>query len=207
MSRRWFPAVAGAAALALAGATARGRGRAADVRLFRRLNAERGGALDRLFFAVTELGSIWASVGAAVALGLRGHRRPAVDALGAASAMWLVGQALKKAVGRPRPYSSLEGIRLLIERPSGTSWPSSHPAVFLAFGTVAARDLGASDPVKAAVIGVAGVVALSRVYLGVHFPADVAGGLLIGRGVADLWTAAISPRILGRLPAVDVPVE
>lgn len=207
MRRRWFPALAGAGALALAAVTARGRGRAADVRFFRRLNAGSGGAVDGLFFAVTELGSIWASVGAATALGLRGHRRPAVDAMGAASAMWLVGQALKKAVGRPRPYASLEGIRLLIERPSGTSWPSSHPAVFLAFGTVAARDLGASHRVKTVVIGLAGLVALSRVYLGVHFPADVAGGLLIGRGVADLWSAAVSPRILGRLPAVDVPVE
>jgi membrane-associated phospholipid phosphatase len=199
--------MAGATALAVAALTARGRGRDLDVRLYRQLNGGGGRSADALLSAITELGSMWASVGAGATLALRGRRRAAVDAVGAASAMWLAGQILKKAIGRPRPYASLSGIRLLIGKPAGTSWPSSHPAVLLAFTTVAARDLGASDPVKVGVIALAGLVALSRVYLGVHFPSDVAGGLLVGRGVADLWSAVVSPRVLDTLPDVDVPVE
>jgi undecaprenyl-diphosphatase len=31
------------------------------------------------------------------------------------------------------------------------------------------------------------MVAFSRVYVGVHYPTDVIGGLLLGRAVGDLW--------------------
>jgi membrane-associated phospholipid phosphatase len=31
------------------------------------------------------------------------------------------------------------------------------------------------------------LVALSRVYVGVHYPTDVAGGLLMGRALGNLW--------------------
>jgi membrane-associated phospholipid phosphatase len=197
--------VAGLGALAISALSAGERGRALDRRLYRAVNRGGGRLADAFFRNVTELGSIWASVGAAVALSRARRRREGLDALGAAAAMWLLGQVLKKMWGRPRPYRSLEDARLLIAEPAGTTWPSSHPAVLLAFVTVAARDLDASQAVKAAAAGLAGTVGLSRVYLGVHYPADVVGGLLLGRGVADLWTAMASPRILKRLPTVTVP--
>jgi membrane-associated phospholipid phosphatase len=207
VNRRWFPAVAGAAALAVGVATARGRGRDLDDRLYRTLNRDRGPAVDGFFRGVTELGSIWASAGAAVALAATGRRREALDAFGAAGSMWLVGQAAKKVFGRPRPYEALDDLRLLIARPRASSWPSSHPAVLLAFVTVAGRDVDVSPPVRTALAGLAGAIGLSRVYLGVHYPADVLGGLLLGRGVADLWSSVASPGVLGRVPSIGVPVE
>jgi undecaprenyl-diphosphatase len=172
--------------------------------MFRRLNRGGGPAADAFFKGLTGLGSIWASVGASVLLAKAGRRREAVDALGAASATWLLGQALKKVWRRPRPYDAMDSLRLLIAKPSGTTWPSSHPAVLLAFVTVASRDLEAPPAVRGALVGLAGVVALSRVYLGVHFPSDVAGGLMLGRGVADLWTAFVSPWVVGG-PSPAVP--
>jgi membrane-associated phospholipid phosphatase len=202
---RWFPALAGAGALAIAAVSARGRGQALDRKLYRALNRDSGSLADRFFSNVTELGSIWASVGATVALFRARRTREAIDALGAAATMWLLGQALKKLWRRPRPYRSLDGVRLLIAEPAGTTWPSSHPAVLLAFVSVATRNLDAPYGVKASVAGLAGTVGFSRIYLGVHYPSDVAGGLLLGRGVADLWTAFVSPRILGRRPSVAVP--
>jgi undecaprenyl-diphosphatase len=188
-------------ALAVSAISARGRGQALDRRLYRVMNRDRGVFLDAFFKGMTELGSLWASVGATVALAKFGRRREALDALGAAATMWLIGQGLKRLWRRPRPYAAMTDVRLMITEPHGTTWPSSHPAVLLAFVTVAARDLQASYAVKAAVAGLAGVVGFSRIYLGVHYPADVAGGLLLGRGVGDLWSAIVSPRLLAHLPS------
>jgi membrane-associated phospholipid phosphatase len=191
-----LPAAAVLGAFAIAAATAAGTGQALDRRLYRAINRARGARADGVFRAITELGSIWASVGATAALARAGRRREALDALGAAGTMWLLGQALKRMVVRPRPYQALDGFRLLIDRPRGTSWPSSHPAVLLAFVTVATRNLDAAASTRAAAVLLAGAVGLSRVYLGVHYPADVAGGMLLGWGVADIWSATVTPRFL-----------
>ena len=191
-------ATLGALALGLAFVTVRGRGRRADDRLFARLNSGiQSPALDRFFSGITELGSLWASGAAAAALASRGRRREAADALAAAVATWAAGQGLKRLFRRLRPYE-VEGHehRLLIDRPAGASWPSSHPAVLLTFVTVAGRDLGLDAGGRAALNLLAGAVGVSRVYLGVHYPADVAGGLLLGRAVADAWSASVSPRVL-----------
>jgi len=174
----------GGAALAVGALTSAGPGRNLDVEAFATGNRDRGPAADRFFRGVTELGSFWASVGAASVLAASGHRRAAARGLTAASLAWVAGQGLKRLFLRPRPYDAdLPGSTLRIGRPNGTSWPSSHPAVLLAFVTVAARELDASRGARTALDLVAGAVALSRVYVGVHYPSDVAGGLLLGKGV------------------------
>jgi len=196
--RRVVALVLGALGLALA--TIEGRGRQLDDRLFGFANGRlHHPALDLFFKGITELGSMYASAAAAGAMALRGRKREALDALGAAAAMWAVGNGLKSLFRRARPYDALPTpLRLLIGKPVGTSWPSAHPATLLAFVTVAARDLELSRGVRRGLAGLAGTVGTSRVYLGVHYPADVVGGLLLGRAVADVWSRAVSPRVLGR---------
>jgi membrane-associated phospholipid phosphatase len=197
--------VAVTGAVAVASLTSKGRGRDLDRRLYRALNTGRGPAADAFFKAVTELGSIWASGAGAAAIARSGRKRTALDALGAGGAMWLLGQWLKRLYLRPRPYQALDEVRLLIPEPRGSSWPSSHPAVLLAFLAVATRDLDVPGPVRAAAADLCAIVGLSRVYLGVHYPADVAGGVLVAIGLADLWSATISPLALGRRPCGTVP--
>jgi membrane-associated phospholipid phosphatase len=187
-------------ALGLAVLTARGRGRALDDRLFGWANRrfEHPG-LDRFFRGITELGSLWASIGAASALAARGRRREAADALAAATAMWAVGQGLKQVFRRARPYEAQlpEPLRLLIGKPQGASWPSNHPATVLTFVIVAARNLELARAHRRGLAALAGMVGASRVYLGVHYPADVAGGMLLARAVADTWSRAVSPTVVG----------
>jgi membrane-associated phospholipid phosphatase len=171
--------------LAVGALTSAGPGRDLDVEAFGAGNRDRGTAADRILRGVTELGSIWASVGAAFVLAAAGRRRAAARGITAASVAWIAGQGLKRLFRRPRPYDAvLQGMTLRIGRPNGTSWPSSHPAVLLAFVTVAARELDTGRGVGTALDLLAGAVGLSRVYVGVHFPSDVAGGLLLGKSVA-----------------------
>lgn len=161
------------------------RGGELDRRVFRLLNGDRGRLLDSVFHGVTELGSIWASAGAATALAIAGRRRAAARAFAAAGAAWLAGQGLKKVFLRPRPYvANPAGTRLLIAPPRATSWPSSHPAVLLAFTTVAGRALGVNRSGRFALDALGLVVGASRTHVGVHYPSDVAGGLLLGKAVA-----------------------
>jgi len=183
-----MPIAFGASAVAVAALTAAGPGKKLDQRMYRLMNANHGAGADALFKGITELGSIAASGTAAAVLARLGRRREGMQALGAAAAMWALGQVAKKALLRPRPYQALGDVRLLVHEPKGTSWPSSHPAVLLAFVTVAGRRLGLPLGARAGLGALAGAVAISRVYVGVHFPSDVVGGLLLGKGVADLWS-------------------
>jgi membrane-associated phospholipid phosphatase len=172
------------AALGVAAWTSSPQGRALDVELFKAMNRDRGPLTDAVFGNVTELGSIWASVGGAAVLATGGHRRAAARGLAAAGVAWIAGQALKRVVGRARPYvDDREGTRLLIGEPRATSWPSSHPAVLLAFATVAGRELRVDGVGRTGLVALATLVGASRTYLGVHYPSDVVGGLLLGRAV------------------------
>ena len=166
-------------------------GRELDENLFKALNAEHGETVDRFFAGITELGSFYAATAAAGALALVGRRREGARALAAAGATWLVLQGTKRLVDRPRPFlANPEGTRRMIAEPHGTSWPSSHPAVLTTFTRVAARELGIGAFGRTVLTGLDASVAASRVALGVHYPSDVASGLLFGRAVARLWPPA-----------------
>ena len=166
-------------------------GRGLDRRVFEAWNRGSGPVADRAFLGVTELGSLYAVGTAAAVVAALGRPREASRAMGAAGVTWILAQAAKKAVNRRRPYDAdPEGTRFLIAAPAGTSWPSSHPAILTAFTTVAARELGIGMVGRVGLAGLGATVAVSRVYVGVHYPSDVASGLLMGRAVAALWRRA-----------------
>jgi membrane-associated phospholipid phosphatase len=187
-------ALAAAAAGIGYAALATDRGRRTDADLFEVVNRGHGPLLDSGFAAITELGSLYAVGSAAGVLAAAGRPGPAVRAATAAGATWVLGQVVKKVVDRPRPYvADPDGTRAMIAPPMGTSWPSSHPAVLTAFTTVAGREISAGPLARAGLAALGVKVAASRVYLGVHFPSDVASGLLMGRAVAAIWPRGSGP--------------
>jgi len=133
--------------------------------------------MTRLMRALTHLGdpASWVLVG--LALGLSGGEGPRCCALlGAAAGLALAGsQLLKRLCCRRRPDCGIGGFAALVENPDVFSFPSGHAAV--AFAVAAAF---AGQPLGILIFVLAAGIAVSRVYLGAHYPLDVAAGMLVG---------------------------
>lgn len=84
---------------------------------------------------------------------------------------------VKPFIHRERPCRTLEGVRLLIDCGSGKSFPSSHAVNMTAAAVVFAYGYCRW---KWWFYSLAGLIAYSRVYVGVHYPSDIIGGAIIG---------------------------
>lgn len=109
----------------------------------------------------------------------------------------LVCNTIKKAVGRPRPGIALADTRPLLRSTGRGSMPSAHAANWFAAAMVCFVFYRRSWRVM---VPVAATVAFSRVYNGVHYPADVIAGALLGAGyaAAGVWSAEKLWRWAGR---------
>ena len=103
----------------------------------------------------------------------------------------LVSALVKDLVGRPRPPLADPAVHALTAVPADASMPSGHAlTAFAAAGVVAALHPRLRIPVLVA----AALVAFSRVYLGVHYPTDVAVGALLGLLLAAAVLAVLAWR-------------
>jgi undecaprenyl-diphosphatase len=89
--------------------------------------------------------------------------------------------ALKRRTARPRPFRVLPAVSLGAAPLDAFSFPSGHTLHAVAFTLVAASYYPALAPALAAFTG---LVAASRVVLGLHYPSDVLAGAAIGAGIA-----------------------
>ena len=85
---------------------------------------------------------------------------------------------LKPLVHRVRPCDLLPEAVLLIPHPSDYSFPSGHTAA--SFTAVAALWLAGKKRLAGAALVLGVFIAFSRLYLCVHFPTDILGGVLVG---------------------------
>lgn len=86
---------------------------------------------------------------------------------------------IKPAVDRTRPWILFDQVMRLIPDPGDSSFPSGHSAASMA-PAMAILLNGANKKYGAAAVTLAILIGFSRLYLGVHFPSDVCGGLILG---------------------------
>lgn len=176
--------------------------RAVDVWIFHLINGTLSNpATDLLMPFLTDLNHYWVGRviigGAWILLIVRGGKP------GRAAALLLVpliavsdqlsSNVIKDIFMRPRPChlvdgaAAVEGVRLLVGCGGGFSFPSSHAVNHFAAATFLSNYYPRASRY---LFGYAALVALSRVFVGVHYPSDIAGGALIGMGVGWLFSAA-----------------
>lgn len=99
------------------------------------------------------------------------------------AALLAVGIAdfLKYWIGAPRPFVLLDGIRGTFEHDPFGSFPSAHMTFFTA---LAAATFKKSSVLSGMLFAAAGIIGLSRIAAGLHFPIDIIGGFFLGLAVA-----------------------
>jgi undecaprenyl-diphosphatase len=128
---------------------------------------------------------------------LLGRRRG--DAAAVAATAWAaIGTLIAVGVNQPvvsaaherRPYASLPQVLVLVDRTTDFSFPSDHATMA---GAVATGLLFVSKRLGILAWIAAALLAFSRVYVGAHYPHDVAVGLALGATVVLIGRLAAQP--------------
>jgi undecaprenyl-diphosphatase len=160
-----------------------------EVAVMRNIAEDRSAGLTTAARVLTWAGSAFVLVPLALICCLvlvrAGLRREALAVAASLAGAMLISDLVKLLVSRPRPpVEHLQSV-------TGSSFPSGHATQASAFWfslVLALRAAGVAPLLTRIAAGLAlalvVAVALSRVYLGVHYPADVVAGVLLGTGWA-----------------------
>ena len=130
------------------------------------------------FSRIGQHGGVWLAIGAAGWALDPSRRARWARAGGVVAGTFALNTAVKLVVHRPRP--ELPGLPALTGTPTQLSFPSAHAATSFAGARLYTR-LGLPAP---PLYALAALLAASRLYLGVHYPSDIVGGVLLGATTA-----------------------
>lgn len=96
---------------------------------------------------------------------------------------------LKNLFARTRPYEVIAELTYLVPKPGEYSFPSGHAGSSFAAACVMFRQLPGKYGIPALIL--AGLIALSRLYVGVHYPSDVLFGMISGIAISYAAVAVV----------------
>jgi undecaprenyl-diphosphatase len=151
-------------------------------------------------------GSVWIGIAGAMAAWVPRLRPAAWQLLLAVIlAQLVVDHGLKPVIARDRPFVADPGSRVVGAQAPTHSFPSGHTASAFAAATVLSFAIRGRGLALACMLAVG--IALSRIYIGVHYPLDVVAGALLGVTLG-LWVTggrawytrgfSVAPRLVPR---------
>lgn len=134
--------------------------------------------LNAFFQLIMQIGTLFFIAVVALLAWLYGRRGLAVRLVVGASVTWLAAVIIKEFIARERPLALLSD---LASRSTalGFGFPSGHTALAAMLLTVLAAEFH-GRAWHYALIAVVALVAIGRLYVGVHLPLDVIGGAALG---------------------------
>ena len=136
----------------------------------------------KVFTRLSDYGEMWIVICLILVLFKKTRKAGFLGLLALLIEAILVMFVLKPMFNRPRPYITYN-VPILIPTPSGSSFPSGHSAASFA---VAFMLYFKNVPFKKTIMGLAALMAYSRLYLYVHYPSDIVGGFLIALAIVLL---------------------
>lgn len=155
-------------------------------------NNLRCGLLTPLMRVITTLGNggaFWIALTVLLLIFRRTRRIGVYCAASMLLTLLVVNLCIKPLAARTRPYELIEGLQILVSRPHDYSFPSGHSANSLTCAWTIFRLAPKKYGVPALVLAV--LIALSRLYVGVHYPTDVLAGVAIGVLLSEVALRAL----------------
>ena len=155
-------------------------------------NSLRCGLLTPVMRVITTLGNggaFWIALTVLLLIFRRTRRIGVYCAASMLLTLLVVNLCIKPLAARTRPYELIQGLEILVSRPRDYSFPSGHSANSLSCAWTLFRLAPKKYGVPALVLAV--LIALSRLYVGVHFPTDVLAGAAIGVLLSELTLRAL----------------
>lgn len=137
--------------------------------------------IDSVMCFITSLGNagmIWIFLTVVLLLIPRTRKSGAILMTALIFDLVLCNGILKNVFARVRPCDVNTAVQLLIPRPNDYSFPSGHTAA--SFAATAALFLAGEKKLWKPALVLAMLIAFSRLYLYVHYPTDILGGILVG---------------------------
>ena len=150
-----------------------------EKRMILRLNSGSHPAADQLMLWATRMGNgglAWIAV-SLIMMGMGWRLEGLMTLLALSLTAFLINLVIKPMFTRKRPYEILKSVRTMIAPPFGSSFPSGHAASSFA---AASMLWFFNMPFRHLALVLALLIAVSRVYLMVHFPSDVLVGVVSG---------------------------
>ncbi len=161
----------------------------------------RNAVLDFLMPLITKLGDagiFWILLAVVLLLFKKTRKTGLILAAALLMDLLLCNILIKPLVARARPFEMNPSVSLLVKKPGDYSFPSGHTAA--SFASVTALFLAKEKRLWKLALLLACLLAFSRLYLYVHFPTDILGGIVFGiaAGIAGFMIVRITEKQINK---------